>query len=144
MSKILNISEAASLALHTMVLIATQPERRVANREIATALQASENHLSKVLQRLTRSGLLRSTRGPRGGFILGRDAAKITLLEIYESIDGPIDETGCLFNRSICNGTNCFLGSLLHDLSQTVRNHFGDSTLEQFLDRPMPLRLPKA
>jgi Rrf2 family protein len=86
MSNLFKVSEAASLALHAMLHIVANPNRPVSTREIASGMHASEAHLAKVLQRLARVGLARSTRGPKGGFVLGRPAETITLLDVYEAI----------------------------------------------------------
>jgi Rrf2 family nitric oxide-sensitive transcriptional repressor len=63
MPTVLRMSDAASLALHGMVILAEAPERRVSARAIASELDASEAHLAKVLQRLARAGLVESVRG---------------------------------------------------------------------------------
>ncbi len=47
-------------------------------------------YLLKILQQLVRANVLRSKRGPRGGFFLARPAENITLLEIVEAVDGPM------------------------------------------------------
>jgi Rrf2 family protein len=47
-------------------------------------------YLLKILQQLVRANVLRSKRGPRGGFFLARPAEGITLLEIIEAVDGPL------------------------------------------------------
>ena len=47
-------------------------------------------YLLKILQQLVRGNILRSKRGPRGGFVLGKPASKITMLEIIEAVDGPL------------------------------------------------------
>jgi Rrf2 family protein len=47
-------------------------------------------YLLKILQQLVRANILRSKRGPRGGFVLGKPASKITMLEIIEAVDGPM------------------------------------------------------
>ncbi|MGD0573373.1 MAG: Rrf2 family transcriptional regulator [Sedimentisphaerales bacterium] len=47
-------------------------------------------YLLKILQQLVRANLLRSKRGPRGGFVLAKAASKITMLEIIEAVDGPM------------------------------------------------------
>ena len=47
-------------------------------------------YLLKILQQLVRANLLRSKRGPRGGFVLSKSASKITMLEIIEAVDGPM------------------------------------------------------
>ena len=47
-------------------------------------------YLLKILQQLVRANVLRSKRGPRGGFFLARPAEAITLLEVIEAVDGPL------------------------------------------------------
>ncbi len=47
-------------------------------------------YLLKILQQLVRANVLRSKRGPRGGFSLAKPASKITMLEVIEAVDGPI------------------------------------------------------
>ena len=59
-------------------------------REVSRATSISEAFLSKVFQKLVRSGLIRSRRGFRGGFFLARPASQITLREVIEALQGPI------------------------------------------------------
>ncbi len=128
MANMLKISEAASLALHTMALLAADPGTTRATWEIAKTLRVSEAHLAKVLQRLGRSGLVRSQRGPGGGFTLGKDPAAITLLDVYEATEGPLESPGCLLGRPACNGS-CILGGLLDQVGMQIRNYFAETRL---------------
>jgi len=59
-------------------------------REVSRATSIPETFLSKIFQRLVRSGLVRSRRGFRGGFLLARPASQITLREVIEALQGPI------------------------------------------------------
>ena len=76
MQKVLNISEAYSLALHSLALLASDNGRSLTTHQIASTLGASEAHLSKVMQRLTKAGFLNSSRGPGGGFALKKPPDK--------------------------------------------------------------------
>jgi Rrf2 family protein len=58
--------------------------------EVSRATAIPETFLSKIFQRLVRSGLIRSRRGFRGGFLLARPASQITLREVIEALQGPI------------------------------------------------------
>jgi Rrf2 family protein len=129
MSNFIKISEAASLAFHTAAYLAQHSERLVSSREIARALDASENHLSKVLQRLARSGIVRSTRGPNGGFRLRTPWEKMRLVEIYEAIEGPIAPGRCLLGLSVCKGNRCALGAVLHKTDDAVKRCLAGTTL---------------
>lgn len=118
MKKILSISDAAALALHTMALLSSQPERVFPVGEISAALNgASGNHLSKVLQRLARDGFVRSVRGPAGGFKIAPNWQKQTLLRIFESIEGPFTPDDCLLGIPACAGRKCILGNLLRSIN---------------------------
>lgn len=130
MSNILRISDAASLALHTAVILASNPERLISTKELAEILRASEAHLSKVLQRLEKSGIVRGTRGPKGGYRLGRDSDLITLLEVYEAIDGKLAYSNCLLSECICKG-DCIMGELLSDLNKQVKHYLSKTKLSQ-------------
>lgn len=129
MSNVVKMSEAASLGLHAMVVLAEEPDRSVSIKEIVESLDVSGAHLSKVLQRLVRAGLLNSTRGPYGGFTLGRPSNKITLLDVYESIEGPLVPSKCLFSTPRCDGRECILGGLLENVNREVRDHLAGTTL---------------
>jgi len=128
-SNVLRISDAASLALHAMVLLAAHPDTGISTKQIAHDLQVSEAHLSKVLQRLTKVGLAASTRGPRGGFTLAAPAESIMLLEVYEAIEGPLVATECLLGTRICNGRQCILGDLLTTVDGQVRDYLATTRL---------------
>ena len=101
----------------------------LAIREIATALQISQAHLAKVLQHLVKVGLVDSTRGSKGGFCLSRPAADISLLEVYEAIEGLLTPTNCLLNTPICSGEKCILGGLLEDVNKRVNEYFARTRL---------------
>jgi Rrf2 family protein len=131
MANVLKISEAATLALHTLVFLAARPGEIHSTNRIASRLRASEAHLAKVLQRLARMGLVRSIRGARGGFVLGRPPEEISLLEAYEAIDGPLQGGNCLLGRHVCGDVGCILGGLLEDISRNVKEHLAGQRLSE-------------
>ena len=125
------ISEAATLAIHALAYIANQNETKpISTGKVAESFGFSEAHLSKVFQRLNKSGFLRSVRGPRGGFILAKDPKDITLLDIYEAIDGPISRHGpCLLHKKECEFGDCIFGDLLESIPEQIESHFSGTTL---------------
>jgi len=131
MADIIKISDATALALHSMVHLAVNPEDQSTTAEIAEAFSASKHHLAKVHQRLTKSGLLESYRGPSGGVGLAKKPEEITLLDIYEVMEGSMTCHPCLFGRDTCPRADCVLGELLPGLAQQVRDYFEQTTLAQ-------------
>ena len=145
----LRISEAASLGMHALGLLSTRLDGPLSARMAADRLGVSEAHLSKVLQRLTKVGLLTSTRGPKGGFVLTRDPASVSLLEVFEAIEGPVEPATCLFGIPLCEGESCVLGKVIVDVNNTLFEYLAEKTLadistvfEQHLDDSKPGALP--
>lgn len=131
MSSVLKISEAASLAMHAAALLAANPERPYSTREMAEMLLVSEAHLSKVLQQMARAGLVRSARGPGGGFRLGRPSSRIRLLEIYELIEGRLTRTDCLLATKACSGGGCIFGGFLESVNRQFRDYLAKTPLSK-------------
>ena len=131
MPNLLRISAAASLALHATARLARSPRRFVSAHEMASELGVSENHLSKVCRRLARAGLVKAARGPKGGFRLNKGTDKITLLDVYETIDGPLRLDGCLLGRRMCGRNECILGGLLKSIDRQVSEYLSGTALAQ-------------
>ncbi len=129
MESILRISEAASLAIHAVMLIAQAPEERpVTVPALAEELGVSKAHLSKVLQELTKRGIVHSKRGPGGGYTLAKESGDLTLLDVYEAVEGPFPSGACLLGRPVCHG-KCLFGGMLGTLNNQVRTLLAESHL---------------
>ena len=129
---ILKISEAASIGLHAMMILAQNQERLVSVKEIATTLEVSANHLSKVMQRLNKAGFIESIKGFNGGFRLCVLPDKVTFLELYEIFDGKLKSSNCLLSHNDCK-SNCIFGDLIISINQQVREKFETTKLSDFV-----------
>ena len=127
------ISEATALAMHAVVFLAGRSEHSVTVREIASALGGSRDHLSKVLQRLTRAGFVTSVRGRGGGFRLGKPGGRIRLLDIYEAMEGPYRPSDCLFDKPVCGGNPCIMGPSLHLMNRQLFQWLSETRLPQLV-----------
>ena len=131
MADIFKISDATALALHSMVHLAIDPDGQSTTAQIAELFKASRHHLAKVHQRLTKAGLLNSNRGPAGGVSLAKEPGRISLLEIYEVMEGSMLCNPCLFGNDACPRADCVLQNLLPGLAEQVRDYFEKTTVEQ-------------
>ncbi len=109
MSRLIHISEAASLAIHSLALIASS-EVRLNAKTIAELLHVSQNHLAKILQVLTKNEYLNSNRGPGGGFVMKKKADEVSMLEIYQLIEGNVDCQMCGIDDNQCPFISCVFG----------------------------------
>jgi Rrf2 family protein len=86
--------------------------------------------LGKILQDLVRAGVLRSMRGPKGGYTLAYRPADISLLEIKDVIDGTSDLTRCAVGLSICTDeTPCPLHETIKPLREAITAYLERTTL---------------
>ena len=132
MSKVVHISEAASLAVHSMALIASSKEMLNVNN-IADITKSSRNHLAKVMQILVKNDFLTSTRGPKGGFILKKDASAIILIQLYELMEGPIEKQHCGIYTDKCPFTHCVFGKLADKFSEDFVDYLTKTKLSDII-----------
>ncbi len=132
MAKIVNITEAVSIALHSMVLVAKAKGKQMNATIISDVTGSSRYHVSKILQKLVRDGFLTSQRGPAGGFELVKKPEETTLLEIFESIEGKIVLSKCPLNKA-CPFGDCIFEDLTLRMTTQFRNYLNDHTLVSYM-----------
>lgn len=134
MKGILRLSEAASMGYHALAVLAGSPDKFLTAGELSRSISGSEAHLAKVMRRMVRAGLASSTRGPGGGFKIARPADEITLLEIYEAIEGKFQVGDCMLDDPCCKENNCIMGSLISSVNLEVLEYFRSRKLSDFAE----------
>ena len=89
------LSKKADYGLIALKHLAQHSEESVSAREIAAHYHIPAELLAKVLQTLARKGLLMSQQGIHGGYVLARDPASISIVDVVEALEGPIAITPC-------------------------------------------------
>ena len=136
------ISPTCQYALRALVhLGCAQESTPVLAREIAAAQDIPGPFLSKILQTLAQHGLVRSQKGPGGGFALGRPPGEILVSEIIVAIDGKENlEKRCLFGRPECNNqVACPLHACWTEIRKRFDETVGALTLQQLTSHEAPL-----
>src|SRR5213594_4102411 len=104
-------------------------------RDISRATAIPETFLSKIFQRLVTKGLIRSRRGFRGGFRLARPAERITLREVVEALEGPIEFHRCLDHlRARGRKGRCHVRRVFGRVQRTVAEILDQTTLADMLE----------
>lgn len=135
MNSLVNVSEGAFLALHGLAYIARHAQERISVKKLAEGLQASEAHLAKVFQKLSKADIVRSVRGPAGGFVLNREPSEISFLEIIEVIESKIRLNGCPFGKKECAFRNCILSNKLNEISQEIYDYYQNMKLTDLMEK---------
>lgn len=132
MATLLRMSEAAALALHAAGFMASRRDEAHSARALAARFRASEAHMVKVCQKLSRRGLVAARRGPGGGFVLAKNPARIRLLDVYVAIEGPVRLRPCLFRDRQCGGRaghECVYGRTVMRFEEGFLRYLRDTTL---------------
>lgn len=118
-------------ALRALVLIGKSPHGEVHMvSEVARKTDVPENFLRKIFQKLYRAGILKSHRGPKGGFSLAKEPDKVTVLEVMEALQGPVVVNRCFLGRKACpNFAECDLRGNLLGVQQNVLELFNGVTV---------------
>jgi Rrf2 family protein len=94
----MRISRSTGYALLALGYIAKNSDQKIIlSQTISKEYDIPLEYLLKILQQMVRAGILRSKRGPRGGFSLAMSPKKVTMLQIIEAVDGPMSGQQSLF-----------------------------------------------
>lgn len=98
------LSRTSQYAIQALIYMATQPEGvPVLNRTIAEYLNVPPAYLAKIMQNLSRGGILYSYRGKQGGFCLREGGEKTDLMKILTLVEGPGLTENCVMGLKICD-----------------------------------------
>jgi len=132
MSKIVSLSEAASIALHGIILVARESKGMNVSK-IAETTSTSRHHVAKVMQRLVKAGYMVSHRGPNGGFEMKKKPETINFLEIYETIEGKIEINTCPMDKPVCPFDKCIMNNVTSKMAEDFKNYLQSQTIDQYL-----------
>jgi Rrf2 family transcriptional regulator, iron-sulfur cluster assembly transcription factor len=98
------LSATCKYGIRAVIFIASRPDQKINTglKQISDELRIPQPYLAKILQVLSRKKILHSSKGPHGGFYLLIPAAKLTLMDIIEAIDG-----GDFFDSCYVTGEKC-------------------------------------
>lgn len=104
--------------------------------DIAQRQGISLSYLEQLFARLRRAGLVRSVRGPGGGYLLVQIPADINVSNIVDAVDESVDATRCQGLSDCQQGDTCLTHHLWCELSEQIRHFLDGVTLEQLRQRP--------
>ncbi|MEN8208425.1 MAG: Rrf2 family transcriptional regulator [Candidatus Fermentibacteria bacterium] len=129
MSLPVSIPESVSLAVHAMARLAAGGSEAVKLNDLLIK-PGSAAHLSKVMQKLTKAGMVKSRRGRGGGFTLGVSASDIRLMDIWIALEGTFETSLCPYLENGCSIPVCLFGTIGKDASELIRRYFTDTTVK--------------
>lgn len=133
----MKVSTKGRYGLRTLMDIANHQANGPVNlNDIAERQVISSKYLWQITNLLKTAGFLSGSRGPKGGYVLLLDPAKITLLHVLETLEGPLSLVECVDNADFCNRIeNCVAHSVWAEVSQAIRESLRKITLAEILRR---------
>ncbi len=99
----MQITRQADYAVRAVLYLAQlRDNERAATSTVAEEQKIPPSFLAKIISQLSIAGLLHTSRGARGGVTLAREPKEISLLEVIEAIDGPIQLNECVGEDGLC------------------------------------------
>src|SRR6186713_2677856 len=130
------LSKSFGYALRGILYIAVMQDenRKVQIDEIATKLSVPKHFLGKIMQQVVKAGLLKSTKGPYGGFSLAAETLVTPVIRLVEITDGMEQFSMCVLKLKYCTGLNpCPLHSEMEEIKKNYLNVFTTNTFEDLL-----------
>ncbi len=130
-------SKACEYAIRAMLYVAGKSGEgvRVGIREISAAIDSPEPFMAKILQELSRKGLVASVKGPNGGFFMEASHLRNSIADIVTAIDGDELFTGCGLGLKACNEKRpCPIHFEFKAIRSNLKTMLEKTTLEDFAD----------
>lgn len=134
-SKFAMISQTAEYALRAIVYLAGQGAART-NTQIAKTTRVPAGYLAKVMQSLSRAGIVESQRGLNGGFTLAHDPEQLSILEVVDAVDPIRRNRECPLGIASHGRRLCPLHHRLDEAAEMVEKAFGETTVAELLTLP--------
>lgn len=98
----MQVSRTLDYAVRSLAFMGRTPVNTLNMKEISQSQNIPINYLAKIMRRLVERGIVKSTVGPEGGYILRKTPSNIKLKEVYEAIEGEFRIIDCMDKGKIC------------------------------------------
>ncbi len=121
-----------------LVLAMRKGDEPVMTKEIAEKQNLPSTYLEQLMLTLRKAGLVNATRGAKGGYVLAKEPQSISLAEIVEALEGPIDIADCNDVPNCCfDAQMCVLKQIFDEANNALRNVFENITLAELAEQQL-------
>lgn len=139
----LKLTKKADYGLIALRHLASVPGGTASTKDIADAYHLPVPLLAKVLQKLTKAGILNSLAGTNGGYRLARDPKRISALEVVRAIDGPVILTHCFTEHGTCDQSeNCTVREPLRRVHEAILELLNRFSITELAESPVTRLTP--
>lgn len=129
------LTKNTDYAVRALVLIALGDREAVSAASISRKEKIPYAYLRRILNELKEKGVLSSTEGKGGGFVLAGKAADVRLTDVMKIFQGEMHLTGCMFRKKIChNRAKCVMRAKLLDIEKKVLKEIEGVTIQSIIN----------
>jgi len=129
------LTKNTDYAIRAIMYLAENRECYISSREIAEAEHISIPFVRRILQELTKGGLVETKEGVSGGLKLKKAPKDIAITDVIKIIQGDIQLTECMFQKRLCENRNiCVLRNRIKNIEAKVIAEFSDITIKTLLN----------
>ncbi|MCW5823699.1 MAG: Rrf2 family transcriptional regulator [Cyanobacteria bacterium TGS_CYA1] len=129
-------SQTAEYALRAITFMSMHSDRPFSVIEIAEKTQIPQAYLAKVLQSVSRAGLVKSKRGLNGGFMLSIPPEQMTILDVINAVDPIIYGERCPLGLEMHGNSLCSIHEKLRIAYSTIEEIFSKTKISDLLEKP--------
>jgi len=131
----MRLTRAGEYAVRCVLYLSAKGRGNLISRsEIAAQCDIPDKFLAKIAQQLARVGLLEIRQGSRGGYLLKREPAEITLLQVVETIIGEISLNDCVTSSNVCRASaNCAVNRIWVKARNQLRDTLNEVSFAELL-----------
>jgi len=131
----MNISTKGRYALRAMLDLSLQTaDCPILIKDISKRQEISDLYLEQLFNRLKIAGLVRSVRGPKGGFCLTKPPVEIRLIDIFEAMEGPIAPVDCVDDATLCTrADSCVTRRIWAEMKKVMTEVLESTTLQDLV-----------
>ena len=127
----MQITRETDYAIRCVLHLSKDPDKVIMVDSIARDKKIPKSFLAKILQKLSKAGIVKSFRGVNGGYQLDKHPSEVSLLNIIESIEGPVVMNECAMNKKICDmSDSCTVHPVWVKIRKVVEGALSDYNLE--------------
>jgi Rrf2 family cysteine metabolism transcriptional repressor len=114
-------------------------------RDVARREHISERYLEQIILSLKAAGLVNSTRGARGGFMLTKPPSQIRLIEVMQVSEGSMAPVECVSDPKVCSRSSlCVTRDIWSEMKEAMSGILESTTLQDLVERQREKEQPKA
>ncbi len=134
----MRFNQATDYAFRTVLYLARHPDKIIEAKQIAEQEKIPIRFLLKTVRLLTKAGIIKSYRGVNGGYTLAKNPDSITLRDVVNAVEGPVEVNRCLNNHAECSkdaASWCPIHKALANIQQSINRELDEYTFAYFVDK---------